>query len=137
MPVAPELLDRLYLRVYGFAYQVLGDAELAARAVEHIFVQRHPPSTDLAVWLAAVQTIRAYLARGFVVRPLVALTDGWQGDLLHGLAQLPPLERALLLLRYHEALPLDMLTVIFDVDEPAMRAWIASARGRLLDERAA
>lgn len=132
MPVSRDLLDRLYVRVFGFAYQVLGDAELAAQAAEHIFLRRGALADETAVWRAAILTIRAYLARGFVVRPLVALTQGWQGDLLHGLAQLTPMERALLLLRYHEGLEIAMLTDILDLDERTVRAQIAAARSRLL-----
>jgi hypothetical protein len=128
-----ELLDRLYLRILGFAYQVLGDAELAAQATESVFVRRDPPQDELAVWKAAMATMRSYVARGFVVRPLVPQTHSWQAELLHSLTQLAPLERALLLLRYHEGLETTDLAYVLDISEPDVRKQIAVARGRLLD----
>jgi hypothetical protein len=131
--IAPDILDRFYLRVFGFMYQVLGDAELAAQASEAVFVRREPPGDDLAVWRAALATVRSYLARGFVVRPLAPPMKGWQADLLGGLARLTPLERALLLLRYHEGLELEMLARVMGLDESELRAQIAAARSRLLD----
>lgn len=131
--VSPDILDRFYLRVLGFMFQVLGDAELAAQATENVFVRRNPPTDELQVWTAALVTVRGYLARGFVVRPLVPMTQGWQADLLQGLARLAPLDRALLLLRYHEGLDLVMLARIVALDEQQLREQIAAARGRLLD----
>ena len=128
-----ELLDRLYLRVLGFAYQVLGDAELAAQATETIFVRRDPPLDELAVWKTAMATVRSYVARGFVVRPLVPQTQSWQADLLQRLAQLAPLDRALLLLRYHEGLEPTALAEVLGIPERDVRKQIAVARGRLLD----
>lgn len=133
VPVSPDILDRFYLRVLGFMYQVLGDVELAALATEAVFVQRIPPTNELQVWTAALATVRGYLARGFVVRPLGPMTQGWQADLLQGLARLSPLDRALLLLRYHEGLDLTTLAQIVAWDEQHLREQIAAARGRLLD----
>lgn len=135
MPVSREILDRFYPRVFGFAYQVLGDAELATKAAENVFVRRDPPTNEVSVWRATMQTIDTYLARGFVVRPLVALTPGWQGEVLHGLAQLTPQERALLLLRYHEGLEIEMLADILELSERVVRERVAAARGHLLDAR--
>ncbi len=129
-----EVLDRFYLRVLGFAYQVLGDAELAAQAAESIFLQSKPPATELAVWQAAMQAMQAYVARGFVVRPLVPLGQGWQAKVLAGLATLQPLERALLLLRYHEGLEPALLAKVLGRKESDLRAQIAAARGALLDQ---
>ncbi|HEY0605577.1 MAG TPA: sigma factor-like helix-turn-helix DNA-binding protein [Herpetosiphonaceae bacterium] len=129
----PALLDRLYPRVLGFAYQVLGDAELAAQAAETIFVRRDPPQNEVAVWTAAVATMRSYIARGFVVRPLVPQTQSWQTDLLRRLAQLEPMERALLLLRYHEDLELADLAQVLGISEDELRRQVALARGKLLD----
>lgn len=129
----PALLDRLYPRVLGFAYQVLGDAELAAQAAETIFVRRDPPQHELAVWTAAIATMRSYVARGFVVRPLVPQSQSWQTDLLRKLAQLEPLERALLLLRYHEDLELEDLAQVLGISEDELRKQVALARGKLLD----
>lgn len=131
--VSPDILDRFYLRVLGFMYQVLGDAELAAQATETVFVRRDPPTDQLEVWTAALLTVRGYLARGFVVRPMAPLTQGWQADLLQGLSRLTPLERALLLLRYREGLDLPTLARIVGLDEQQLREQIAAARGRLLD----
>lgn len=131
--VTPDILDRFYLRVLGFMYQVLGDAELAAQAAESVFLGREPLTDELEVWAAALATVRSYLARGFLVRPLVPLTQSWQADLLKGLARLAPLERALLLLRYHEGLELAALAQVAGMDEQALRAQIAAARARLLD----
>jgi AraC-like DNA-binding protein len=132
--IAPrELLDRLYLRVLGFNYQVLGDAELAAQATETIFVRRAPPVHELAVWTLAMATVRSYIARGFVVRPLMPQTQSWQADLLKQLAQVTPLERALLLLRYHEGLSILELAQVLGVSEAEARRQVASARGRLID----
>lgn len=127
------MLDRLYLRVLGFAFQVLGDAELAARAAEAVFVRRPAPATELEVWAAAVDTIRSFLGRGFVVRPLVSLGQGWQADLLEGLALLSPWERALLLLRYHEGLEPATLAEVLKMTEAELRSQIAVARGQLID----
>lgn len=129
----PALLDRLYPRVLGFGYQVLGDAELAAQAAETIFVRRDPPQSELAVWTAAIATMRSYVARGFVVRPLVPQTQSWQTDLLRKLSQLEPLERALLLLRYHEDLELEDLAQVLGTSEDELRKQVALARGKLLD----
>ncbi|MBV9788557.1 MAG: sigma-70 family RNA polymerase sigma factor [Chloroflexi bacterium] len=129
----PALLDRLYPRVLGFAYQVLGDAELAAQSAETIFVRRDPPQNEVAVWTAAIATMRSYVARGFVVRPLVPQTQSWQTDLLRRLAQLEPLERALLLLRYHEDLELEDLAQVLGISEDELRKQVALARGKLLD----
>lgn len=131
--VTPDILDRFYLRVLGFMYQVLGDAELAAQATEAVFVRRAPPTDETEVWTAALATLRSYLARGFVVRPLVPLNQGWQADLLQALARLAPQERALLLLRYHEGLDLATLAQVVAMDEQELRAEIAAARARLLD----
>ncbi|HEX6292432.1 MAG TPA: sigma factor-like helix-turn-helix DNA-binding protein [Herpetosiphonaceae bacterium] len=128
-----ELLDRLYLRVLGFTYQVLGDAELAAQATESVFVRRDPPMDDLAVWTAAIATVRGYVARGFVVRPLAPQSHSWQAALLRQLAELPPMERALLLLRYHEGLETTELAQILGIPERDVRKQVATARGRLLD----
>ncbi len=136
--IAPrEVLDRFYLRVLGFAYQVLGDAELAAQASEQVFIRDELPRTELGVWKIAVVTIRSYLVRGFVVRPLVAPSTGWQSDLLRGLAGLTPMERALLLLRYHEGLEPDVLAEIFELSESAMRQEIAAARTNLIERMGA
>ena len=133
-PIAPpDLLDRLYLRVLGFTYQVLGDAELAAQATETVFVRRAPPLDELAVWTVAMATVRSYIARGFVVRPLAPQTQSWQAELLKQLAQVTPLERALLLLRYHEGLSIADLAQVLGVLEDEARRQVASARGRLLD----
>lgn len=129
----PALLDKLYPRVLGFAYQVLGDAELAAQAAETIFVRRDPPQNEVAVWTAALTTMRSYIARGFVVRPLVPQNQSWQTDLLRRLAQLEPLERALLLLRYHEDLELADLAKVLGISEEELRKQVARARGKLLD----
>ena len=129
-----EVLDRFYLRVLGFAYQVLGDAELAAQAAESIFLQSKPPTTELAVWQAAMKAMHAYVARGFVVRPLVPLGQGWQAKVLAGLAALQPLERALLLLRYHEGLEPGLLAKVLGRKESELRAQIAAARTALLDQ---
>jgi hypothetical protein len=136
--IAPrEVLDRFYLRVLGFAYQVLGDAELAAQASEQVFLRDDLPATELDVWKIAVVTIRTYLVRGFVVRPLVAPSSGWQSDLLRGLAGLAPMERALLLLRYHESLDPVALAEIFEVSETVMRHEISAARANLIERMGA
>lgn len=128
-----DILDRFYMRVLGFGYQVLGDAELAAQAAEAVFLRSDPPMTEVAVWAAAMATLRSYLVRGFVVRPLVPLTQGWQAELLSGLAQLAPEERALLVLRYHEGLEIDVLAQIWGRSEREIRDLVAAARGRLID----
>lgn len=134
MAVSRETLDRFYVRVIGFMYQVLGDAELAARATESVFVRRESPIDELAVWKAALDIVRSYVARGFVVRPLVPETHGRQAALLRGLARVPPLERAVLLLRYHEELSIEQLATLMAIDERAVRTEIARTRARLLDE---
>lgn len=134
MPVPREILDRFYVRVMGFAYQVLGDAELAARATEEVFVRREPPADEAAVWAATIEVLRRFLARGFMVRPLVPQTQGWQAELLHGLARLAPMDRALLLLRYHEGVTIEALARILVIDEREARRRIAQARAKLIDE---
>lgn len=126
-------LDRFYARVIGFAYQVLGDAELAAQAAEAVFTRRPPPTEELEVWTAALAAIRQFLARGFVVRPLVSLNDGWQAELLQGLADLAPEDRVLLLLRYHEGLSITALAQVAGLSPADTRQQIAAARGRLID----
>jgi DNA-directed RNA polymerase specialized sigma24 family protein len=128
-----QTLDRYYARVLGFAYQVLGDAELAARAAEDVFARSPLPEDEIAVWRAAMTTIRGYLRRGFVVRPLVTLSAGWQADLLHGMADLDPEERALLLLRYHEGLTVEAIAAVLDQGMDESRRRIAEARNRLID----
>lgn len=128
-----EILDRFYGRVLGFAFQVLGDTELAAQAAERIFVQAPPPDSEIAVWRAAMTTLGRYVERGFVVRPLLPLAQGWQADLLQQLAVLPPLDRALLLLRYHEGLEPDALAEVLELPEPTVRARIAAVRSALID----
>jgi DNA-directed RNA polymerase specialized sigma24 family protein len=134
MKLPREVLDRYYQRVLGFAYQVLGDAELAAQAVENVFVRRRPPTTEAAVWATALDVLQQYLQRGFVVRPLTSVSQSWQAELLQGLAQLPPLERALLLLRYHENLDPALLAEIYKQPERTIRERVAAARARLLDD---
>ncbi len=131
--VLGALLDRYHARVVGFAYQVLGDAELAAQAAEAVFTQRPLPRDEIEVWTAVFATMRRFLARGFVVRPLIAVNDGWQADLLHGLAELEPEERALILLRYHEGLPLETVAQVAGLSVAAARQRLATARGRLID----
>jgi hypothetical protein len=129
-----DLLDRMYGRVFGFAYQVLGDAELAARAVESVFLQCPVPETDREVWSKLLTTLRSYVARGFVVRPLVPTSYGWQAELLSGLARLDPLDRALLLLRYHEGLELDELAEVVGVSPDELRRQLVRVRAHLLDQ---
>lgn len=130
------LIDRYHARVVGFAYQVLGDAELAAQAAEAVFTQRPLPRDEIEVWTAAFATMRRFLARGFVVRPLVGLNDGWQADLLQGLAGLHPEDRALILLRYHEGLPLEAVAQAAGLSVAVAQHRIARARGQLIDRQA-
>jgi|GEM_PF-4769971 len=130
--VTLELLDQFYLRVLGFTYQVLGDAELAAQATEAVFLHGDLLPTEVGVWRTAMETVQTYLSRGFVVRPLAPQNQGWQAELLHGLAQLEPLERALLLLRYHEALEVETLAEVLKVSERDVRHRVAAARAQLL-----
>lgn len=128
-----DLLDRMYGRVFGFAYQVLGDAELAARAVERVFLHCPVPATDRQVWTKTLTTLQSYVARGFVVRPLVPTSYGWQAELLAGMARLDPIDRALLLLRYHEGMELDELADVLGVKPDEARRRMMRVRAQLLD----
>lgn len=125
-------LDRAYLRVLGMAYQVLGDAELAARAAEQIFLQQPLPADEQQLWKRVLRVMDAFIARGFVVHPPVA-PDGGQAALLRALASLAPRERALLLLRYHERFSIEDLAALLDVPPAAARQRVAAARSRLLE----
>jgi hypothetical protein len=127
------MLDRLYHRVLGCLYQALGDAELAAQATEAVFVQPEPLTSEKEVWTMMLAVLVEYLARGFVVQPLRPPVDSWQADLLHGLAQLTPFERVLLLLRYHEGLSIQTLAQVLHTSEYDVRSQIARVRSRLLD----
>ncbi|WP_052343815.1 sigma factor-like helix-turn-helix DNA-binding protein [Kallotenue papyrolyticum] len=125
-------LDRAYLRVLGVAYQVLGDAELAARAAEQIFLQQPLPADEQQLWKRVLRVMDEFIMRGFVVHPPVA-PDGSQTALLRALASLAPHERALLLLRYHERFSIDDLAALLDVPPDAARRRVAAARARLLE----
>lgn len=131
--VARATLDRFYTRVFGIAYQALGDAELAARAVEAVFTSEQATDDELTIWRLAVETLRDYLARGFVVRPLTPAADDWQVRMLQALAQIDPADRILLLLRYHEGLSNDVLAQIWESDEPTIRTLVARARMQVAD----
>ena len=103
MARSSDVIDTLCDVLLGFAYQVLGDAALAAQAANTVCV---------ALWRAvemtshsgarAVEVIHEYLARGFVVRPLQP--EGPHAALLSALQKLDPVERMIVLLRYHEGI---------------------------------
>lgn len=134
-PVPADLLDRYYTRILGLAYQVLGDAALAARAAETVFdrIVKDEATDGLEIWRAAVGVLRSYLLRGFTVEPLASDAAGWQASLVDGLAALDPEERILLILRYHEGLRHEQLAQILGQDTRHVREEVARARGRLMD----
>ncbi len=133
--VPAELLDRYYTRILGLAYQVLGDAALAARAAEAAFerIIREESTDKLDVWRAAVGVLQSYLLRGFTVEPLASDAAGWQASLVDGLAALDPEERILLILRYHEGLLHEQLAEVLGKDTRQVREDVARARGRLMN----
>ena len=136
MAAAPtELLDTYYARVLGVAFQVLGDAALAARAAETIFRRliRHERAPATTVWAAAVKVLHSYLERGLRVEPLASDAAGWQAPLLDGLAELDPADRILLILRYHEGLQYSQLAEVLGTDVGTVRRDVARARNRLMD----
>ena len=130
-----ELLDAYYTRVLGLAYQVLGDAALAARAAEATFerVLGDEYTGPLDIWRAAVAVLRSYLIRGFTVEPLASDATSWQASVVDGLAKLEPEERILLLLRYHEGLPHEELAAVLGRDPRRVREDVARARSRLMN----
>lgn len=121
-----------YGRTLGFAYQVLGDAALAAQAANTVCVHYARGGDDITLWRSTVEVIHEYLARGFVVRPLQP--EGPHAALLSALQQLDPVARMIVLLRYHEALSLSELVVVMGTDQATIRRVLAEARWNLLDE---
>ncbi len=78
-----------YRHILGIAYQVLGDAALAAQAVNTVYVRFGRTGGDtVAWWHALVEVLHVYMARGFMVRPLAS--EGQHAALLHALQQLEP-----------------------------------------------
>jgi len=139
MAVAPQasrrLLDSYYTRVLGIAYQTVGDAALAVRAVETIFDQllQEADADVIDVWQITVEVLQSYIRRGYVVAPLASDAAGWQASLLDALAQLDPDARIVLLLRYHERLSHEELATILQVDARVVRDEVARARSELMD----
>ncbi len=129
-----ELLDRYYTRVLGVAYQVLGDAALAARATDSTFERllRQERRDRIEVWRIAVKVLRSYFVRGLTVAPLAPAVKGWQGSLLQGLARLEPEDRILLLLRYHEGLVHEQIAEVLATDVERIRQESARVRLRLM-----
>nr|MBA2682398.1 hypothetical protein [Ktedonobacteraceae bacterium] len=121
-------------RILGFAYQMLGDAALAAQAANVVCLRVEPShNDDLLFWRTAVEVIGDYLHRGFLVRPLAP--EGKHATLLSALQQLDPAERTLVLLRYHEALTIPDLATVMATDQVTIRHVLAEARRALLDQK--
>jgi hypothetical protein len=121
-----------YARILGFAYQVLGDAALAAQAANTVCLRyARSGGDDRAFWREAVTVLHDYLARGFVVRPL--LPEGQHAALLSALHRLEPAERMIVLLRYHEGLTIPDLEAVMAIEQATIRRVLAQARGSLLD----
>lgn len=134
-PQAPQqLLDLYYARVLGVAYQVVGDAALAARAAEAIFdqLQQETPVDVIDVWQVAADVLYSFIRRRLVVTPLASDASGWQAPLIDGLAQVDPEARMLLLLRYHERLDHEQLAAALRLNRQTVRAEVARARGELM-----
>lgn len=134
------LVEDYYTRVLGVAYQVVGDATLAARATTTIFgraIRRRPTAGQVPVilWRTALKILRGYHARGLTVTPLVPTSADWQTTLHNRLARLDPDDRVLLLLRYREGLDDQQLAEVLQVNRQTVRARLAQARGRLLAEQ--
>ena len=134
------LLDAYYTRVLETAYQLVGDATLAARATTTIFgrVARRrlaPEQQRVVLWRTALSVLRGYHARGLVVTPMVPESADWQTALLNQLGRLAPDDRLLLLLRYREGLDDAALGDVFQVDRQTARLRLAQARSRLLAEQ--
>jgi hypothetical protein len=133
------MLQRWYDRVLGVAYQVLGDAGLATRAVEEVFTRLARESSgrladSQMLWRGVVMTLRASISRGHTISPLAPGSSDWQAALLRGLVRLEPEERLLLLLRYHEGLDYRQLSAAMESDERTTRERCRLARSRLLAE---
>ncbi len=125
-------VTRRYARILGFAYQMLGDAALAAQATNRVCLRAvRSPGDDLTFWCSAVVVIHDYLARGFLVRPL--MPEGQHAALLSALQELAPAERMIVLLRYHEGLTIPDLATVMETDHVTIRRVLAEARGALLD----
>jgi hypothetical protein len=133
------MLQRWYDRVLGVAYQVVGDAGLATRAVDEAFTRLaressgRPLDTQM-LWRGVVTTLRASISRGHTISPLAPPSSDWQSALLRGLGRLEPEERLLLLLRYHEGLDYRQLSEVMGGDERTTREQCRQARSRLLAE---
>jgi DNA-directed RNA polymerase specialized sigma24 family protein len=134
------LVEHYYTQVLGVAYQVVGDATLAARATTTIFgrtrrLRLTAGQEPVALWRTALKVLRGYRARGLTVTPIVPDSADWQTVLLKQLARLDPDDRILLLLRYHEGLDDRALAEILGVDRQTARDRLARARNRLLTEQ--
>jgi len=130
-----DLLNAYYGRVLGVAYQVVGDAALAAQVVETTFdrLAGDEAVDDLVVWQTAVDVLRTYILRGFTVTPLASEAAGWQAALIDGLARLDPEARIVLLLRYHENLSYEDLGEVLESDPRRVREELARARAALMN----
>jgi len=130
-----DLLNTYYGRVLGVAYQVVGDAALAAQVVETTFdrLAGDEAVDDLVVWQTAVDVLRTYILRGFTVTPLASEAAGWQAALIDGLARLDPEARIVLLLRYHENLSYEDLGEVLESDPRRVREELARARAALMN----
>ena len=134
------LLETYYTDVLGVAYQIVGDATLAARAATTIFgrlARRRlsPDEAPIMLWRTALKILRGYHAHGLTVTPMVPGSADWQATLLNQLGRLAPDDRILLLLRYREGLDDDALAAVLQVDRQTARTRLAHARSRLLAEQ--
>lgn len=130
-----DLLHTYFARVLGIAYQALGDAALATEATETCFrrLARRHAAEPVEVWRTLMQVLQRYVGRGIHVAMLDSNASGWQATLLDGLAELPPYDRVLLLLHYHEHLSLEQLARVMDEDIETIRTSVAQVRKQLID----
>lgn len=135
-----DLVEEYYTRVLGIAYQVVGDATLAARAATTIFgrairLRAAAGQEPVVLWRTALQILRGYQARDLTVTPIVPTSADWQTVLLNRLARLDPDDRILLLLRYREGLDDQQVAEILRVKRQTVRARLTQARDRLFTEQ--
>ncbi len=129
-----DIRHHYFVRVLGIAYQALGDAALATEAAEACFkrlARRREIDSDM-LWRTLVQVLQRYIQRGINVALLHSEATGWQAALLDQLATLPPYERIVLLLYYHEQLNIDRLAVIMDDDVASIRETVEQARQQIV-----
>lgn len=140
-----ELYSRHRTAVYGFLEGMLGDATAAEELAQNVFLAafrrlgtlgRESP-VALELYRLAYQAARQ--RRGLAPWRLVRRPSASAAadDLVAGLQTLATHERAALLLRDRDGLSYEEIAEILDCSLGAVRAWIASARIRLVGQPSA